>query len=149
MFLICQKGLKSKDKGGLEMSQLGFTYLFTNDLSEMKKFYWEILGLNLTWDEEDSIAFMVNDHQLSITYDKNFRKPNPDFAKQPGWKGGTATRTSWSINFPMDEYEEVIERLQMKQTPAYFTAPQWFGYWSYPVLDPMNNTIEMTSAGTE
>lgn len=34
---------------------LGFTYLFCNDL----QFYSDILGLELIWDSEDSIAYLI------------------------------------------------------------------------------------------
>lgn len=48
------------------MANLGFTYLFTNNMSETEKIYSEILALELIWDEEDDIAFNINNHQLSI-----------------------------------------------------------------------------------
>ena len=35
-------------------------------MSETEKIYSEILALELIWDEEDDIAFNINNHQLSI-----------------------------------------------------------------------------------
>jgi len=81
------------------MKKLGFTYIFTDNIEKMKWFYGELLGLELIWDEDEDIAFKIADHQLSIKYHKDFRKPAPDYAIQPGWQGGRAPRTSWSIDF--------------------------------------------------
>lgn len=131
------------------MANLGFTYLFTNNMSETKKFYSEILALELIWDEEDDIAFNINNHQLSIQYHKDFKKASPLFSIQPGWKGGVAPRTSWSIAFESNEYNQVIARLQKESVKTYHSVPQWVGYWSFPVLDPMNNTIEITCSEYE
>jgi extradiol dioxygenase family protein len=126
------------------MGRLGFTYLYTNDLEAMKDFYKEILKLEVIWEEEEAIAFNVDGHQLSITYDINYILPTPHFAKQPGWEGGTQPRTSWSIEFEPEDYAGIIEEVKESELLTFYLEPQWVGYQSFPVLDPMNNTIELT-----
>jgi catechol 2,3-dioxygenase-like lactoylglutathione lyase family enzyme len=126
------------------MKKLGFTYIFTDNIEKMKWFYGELLGLELIWDEDEDIAFKIADHQLSIQYHKDFRKPAPDYAIQPGWQGGRAPRTSWSIDFDAVSFKETVSLMLNQEIKSFFNEPQWKGYWSFPVLDPMNNTIEIT-----
>lgn len=126
------------------MKRLGFTYLFTNDLASMKWFYESLLGLELIWEVENDIAFMISDHQLSIEFHKDFVIPSPQFAIQPGWQGGTQPRTSWSIEYDPTSFKKIVRLLTKNDVMSYYTEPQWNGYWSFPVLDPMNNTIEIT-----
>ena len=126
------------------MTTLGFTYLFTNNIEEMKLFYQSVLGLELIWDETDDIAFKIGDHQLSVTFHKEFVVPSAHFAIQPGWQGGTHPRTSWSIAYDASSFKNTVKKLSENRVKSYYRTPQWKGYWSYPVLDPMNNTIEIT-----
>lgn len=126
------------------MKKLGFTYMFCNDLKAMKKFYQDLLQLDVIWDTKESIAFQIGEHQLSIEYHKDFHPPSSEFSIQPGWKGGTQPRTGWSISFDKKTFTETVQRLKNSEVQGYFSEPEWKGYWSYPVLDPMNNTMEIT-----
>lgn len=124
--------------------RLGFTYLFCNDLEKMKWFYSEVLYLELIWDLEDSIAYKIGDHQLSITLDKSVQNLSKDFAIQPGWEGGTVPRTGWSLECDKKDFKVIIESILSLEITRYYNKPKWNGYWSFPILDPMNNTIEIT-----
>lgn len=121
-----------------------FTYMFCNDLEKMKKFYSSILGLQLIWDSPEDIAFKIKDHQLSIAFDKNYHPLSPDFSIQPGWAGGTEPRISWSIECDEDDFSQIVRTAIENDVPSYYERPNWKGYWSFPVLDPMNQTIEIT-----
>lgn len=101
------------------MAKFGFTYMFTQDLAASKAFYADTLGLDLIWDEAA-------------------------FSKQLGWQGGVLPKVSGSIAFDCGEFSEVVERLLVDDAIAFFDEPQWVGYWTFPVLDPMNQTIEIT-----
>ncbi len=131
------------------MEKFGFTYIFTNDIGKMKWFYKDLLGLELIWNQDDHIAFKISDHQLSIKYHKDYKVQTPAFAIQPGWDGGKEPRTSWSINFDAISFEKTVNLLVDHSIQSYFVEPQWKGYWSFPVLDPMNNTIEITCSDLE
>ncbi len=61
------------------MKKLGFTYMFCNDLKAMKKFYQDLLQLDVIWDTKESIAFQIGEHQLSIEYHKDFHPPLRSF----------------------------------------------------------------------
>lgn len=126
------------------MTILGFTYLFTNNIKEMKLFYESFLGLELIWDETDDIAFKIGDHQLSVTFHEEFKVQSAHFAIQPGWQGGTLPRTSWSIAYDSSRFKKTVRALSENNVKSYYMTPQRKEYWSYPVLDPMNNTIEIT-----
>ncbi|MBU9712313.1 VOC family protein [Evansella tamaricis] len=124
--------------------RLGFTYIFCNDLERMKWFYTKILHLNLIWDSKTSIAFKIGEHQLSIEFNENFNILSSKFSNQPGWEGGTEPRTGWSLECDKEDFIEIVNSAIMNEIPAYYNEPNWKGYWSFPILDPMNNTIEIT-----
>ncbi|HMN12347.1 MAG TPA: VOC family protein [Bellilinea sp.] len=126
-----------------------FTYLFTNDLHKMKEFYSNILHLKLIWDSDDSIAYKIGDHQLDIEYDQDFKPMSRKYSWQPGWKGGTEARTSWSLECDRPDFEEIVASAQAAKAPSFHAEPQWVGYWSFPLLDPMGNTVEVTCGEPE
>lgn len=121
--------------------RFGFTYIFCNDLGKMKGFYSEMLRLKLVWESKDSIAYRIGDHQLSIIYNEQFLPPISRFSIQIGWEGGIEARTSWSLECPKEDFNLIVESILNSDVPKYFDKPTWKGYWSFPVLDPMNNTI--------
>lgn len=70
--------------------------------------------------------------------------PEPAFAIQEGWEGGTSCRPSWSLACDKDSFSNIVARSIEKEITSYHPAPKWVGYWSFPLLDPMHNTIEIT-----
>ncbi len=126
-----------------------FTYLFCDDLSAMKRFYGEVLGLDQVWDDGRSLAYMIGDHQLSITADARARPAVGAFAIQPGWIGGTEARTSWSLECDPADFKRVVSAAKHVGATAFRDRPEWVGYWSFPLLDPMGNTVEVTCAVEE
>ena len=121
-----------------------FTYLFCDDLPAMKRFYGGVLGLDEVWDDGATLAYRIGDHQLSITVDARARPADGGFAIQPGWSGGTEPSTSWSLECDPADFRQVVAAAQEAGSRAYRTEPRWVGYWSYPLLDPMGNTVEVT-----
>lgn len=95
------------------------------------------------------IAFKIHDHQLSFNYDSSLVTPEPVFSNQLGWEGGTAHRTSWSIKCSGEEFMDIVECAQKSGVKSFYPEPKWVGYWSYPILDPMNETIEITCTDSE
>jgi catechol 2,3-dioxygenase-like lactoylglutathione lyase family enzyme len=110
----------------------------------MKWFYSDILQLKLIWDDEGSVAFMIGDHQLSIDYHEEFKSPPNKFSIQPGWEGGTEPRIGWSLEYDKENFNKVVNAILINDITKYNNKPMWKGYWSFPILDPMNNTIEIT-----
>lgn len=127
-----------------------FTYLFCNDLEKMKKFYSEILHLELIWEDSQTIAYKIGEHQLAICLDKSVTSFSSEFSQQLGWQGGTAPRISWSLECDLQDFQEIVTSVQANlEVPRKFSQPKWVGYWSFPLLDPMNHTIEVTCVEKE
>lgn len=110
----------------------------------MKWFYSNILQLNLLWNSEGSIAYTIGEHQLSIDYNEDFIPPSKNFSIQPGWSGGTEPRISWSLECDKEDFVAIVHSVLINNITKYNNEPIWKGYWSFPILDPMNNTIEIT-----
>ncbi|MGG0719578.1 VOC family protein [Robertmurraya massiliosenegalensis] len=122
----------------------GFTYIFCNDLAKMKWFYTEILHLDLIWDSTNTLAFKIGDHQLSIDFHEYYTPFASGFSIQPGWQGGTEPRISWSLECDKEDFIQIVHSATRHEIPTYYHIPKWNGYWSFPILDPMNHTIEIT-----
>lgn len=129
--------------------RLNFTYRWCNNIEAMRVFYKDILGLDLIWDTPEFIAFKVGDHQLSFQLDETLSASEPVFADQPGWKGGTTHRTSWSLECDRVAFDEIVNRSLIAGVPSYRSEPQWVGYASFVLLDPMNETLEITCTEPE
>jgi len=126
-----------------------YVYLYVNDIEVMRHFYTDLVGL-----EQGAYR---NDEQWGwLTYDCGgfefmcFRAaaplPVPDeFAAQPGWSGGTRDTVSWSISQPEDGFAACVQRMREAGVSCKFEKPQWAqdSYWSFPVLDPMGDTVEL------
>ena len=126
------------------MPRFGFTYIFCNDLAAMKAFYTDTLQLEQVWEDERSLVYRIGDHQLSITLAEGLPTPPAEFSLQPGWRGGTAPRTSWSLECEKQEFDRLVAAAKDASVRSWSESPEWVGYWSFPLLDPMNNTVEIT-----
>lgn len=121
-----------------------FTYRFCNDLPSMKRFYRDVLDLPLIWEDENSLGFKVGDHQITFELIKNLPTPEERWSIQPGWQGGTEARVGWSLECNPGDFQEIVRRATEIDARRYLDQPQWVGYWSFPLMDPMNATIEIT-----
>ena len=61
-----------------------------------------------------------------------------------GLTGGTAPEVSWSFEFKEDSFRTAVDRCRAAGTRTFWDKPRWVGYWSFPVRDPMGNTVELT-----
>lgn len=127
------------------MKRLDFTYIFCNNLARMEAFYSNILHLDLIYHDRQSIAYNINGHQLSIFQRDDFSPFPAVFSQQPGWAGGAQAQISWSLACDKEDFLQIVSSIQENTSiTAYHAQPVWEGYWSFPVLDPMNHTIEIT-----
>jgi catechol 2,3-dioxygenase-like lactoylglutathione lyase family enzyme len=127
---------------------LRFLYLPCRDLEDMRRFYTDLVGLPEVFYAPGAgggLAYLCDRLQLTFF-------PAPDAAasaagwhRQPGWKGGTVPGASWSI-VAGDEaaFRAAVARLTEAAVPRRAERPRWVGYWSFPVQDPMGNTVEIT-----
>ncbi|MEO1060495.1 MAG: VOC family protein [Actinomycetota bacterium] len=120
-------------------------YLSAEDLDAMRRFYGWLLALEEIYysAEEQLLAFDCDGLQFTI-YGADVEPTAAGWATQPGWSGGTETTVSWSVELPEDDFRAAVDRLVSAGVVALHDEPLWVGYWSFPVRDPMGNTVEVT-----
>ena len=139
---------ETKAQSGPAVS-IKFIYMSCNDLEAMRAFYSELLGMQeSSYRNDEEYAWLVyncGSFQFMV-FPAGYQLPVlDDWGMQPGWAGGTLEVTSWSIEVPEASYAETVTRLSAAGLPTYADQPQWCqdSYWSFPVRDPMGNTVEV------
>jgi len=126
-----------------------FLYNYCNNLAEMRIFYSELLGMNETAYNEDWNYLCYKSEGLDFMFFGSEKEipVREKFADQPGWPGGELPVTSWTIDIPEEVYTETINRLRTAGVKSFADNPRWEqdSYWCFPVLDPMGNTVEVTT----
>jgi len=112
-----------------------FIYLYCNDLSAMRNFYSEM--------ENAGVAYDCDGLQFTIFFDRNFNKHSTGWSNQPGWVGGNQPTMSWSVVFEQQEFRKAVTNVLSAGIETFFIEPEWLNYWSFPVRDPMGNTVEL------
>jgi len=111
----------------------------------MRSFYTDLLQLDeVFFDENTSLAYKCDKLQFTIFQVQHNLPEIKGWGIQPGWSGGMHPSTSWSVECGKDTFSPAVKRLQQAGVMSYYYEPQWFGYWSYPVRDPVGNTVEIT-----
>lgn len=127
-----------------------FIYVYCDDLAAMRRFYRDLLGLDeVFYSEGPDGGFAAHHGSVQFTvFRSTDAVPTPsDWHRQPGWEGGTLPDTSWSIQLADETvFTAAVKRLGNSGVPRRDDVPQWRGYWSFPVKDPMGNTVEVTHA---
>lgn len=127
---------------------LRFLYMYCNDIASMRWFYSQLVQLDEIYFEEDvTVAYKCDELQFTIFQAEQKLATSVGWAKQPGWSGGALAKISWSIECDKETFFSTIARLKDAGVSCYHSEPQWQGYWSYPVLDPAGNTVEITYPG--
>lgn len=144
-------GQRTTDAGRqyrLRVAELGvrFLYLPASDLEAMRHFYSELLGLDEIWFTADQgVAYDCDGLQFTILQEPEAEPVQPAWATQPGWLGDTVGAISWSVVLSESGYRSAVDRLVTSpDITRLHGAPQWVGYWSFPVRDPMGNTVELS-----
>lgn len=130
-----------------------FLYLNTVDLPAARRFYSVLLELDEIVASVDVVGFRIGSLQLTIARHEAARYDEvsdaADWASQLGWVGGKAGKPSWGMEVADEAFGTIVARLQAASVRAWSDEPQWVGYWSFPVMDPMGNTVEVSAAGEE
>ncbi len=123
-----------------------FLYVPAIDLDAMRDFYSDVLGLNEIWFKPgQGVAYDCDGFQFAIFFDPGDNTVLGEWATQPGWKGDTVGSISWSVVLSESGYRTAVDRLTASpDVPTMLREPQWVGYWSFPVRDPMGNTVELS-----
>ncbi len=134
---------------GALVAGVRFVYVPCADLEEMRHFYSELVGLDEIYhsDVDRTVAYLCDGLQFSVFEHPDAEPVDDGWAVQPGWNGGTGALTSWSVTLADDmAFAAAVERLQKADVEAAHESPEWVFYWSFPVKDPMGNTVEITWA---
>ena len=123
-------------------------YNYSNDLAETRRFYTDLMGMDeVAYDEEyNYLRYRVEGLQVVFFGAEEKIPIREGYAVQPGWDGGTLEASSWAVNIVEGEYAGTVKRLQKAGVKSFDPNPTWVhdSYWSFAVLDPMGNTIELT-----
>lgn len=128
-----------------------FIYLFCTDLAAMRHFYGVLLGLQEIYFSatEGSVAYNCDGLQFTIFEREEAARAPEGWAWQPGWREGTVAQIGWSVVLTEEGFDTAVDRLREVGVATYYDEPQWHGYWSFPVKDPMGNTVEVVYAPEE
>lgn len=125
-----------------------FLYLHTADVAAARNFYSELLGLDEIVAADEVVGYRIGTLQLTIAKHEN--PPAVEgWSHQLGWKGGTSAVPSWGVEIADEAFGSVVQRLQAATAPSWSDEPAWVGCWSFPVSDPMGNTVEVSAVGRE
>jgi catechol-2,3-dioxygenase len=125
-----------------------YIYLYCNDLLAMRHFYTDLVGMQESAFRNDEqwawLCYTCGSFEFMIFPSDKAVAGQGEYSMQPGW-GGTLPTISWSVRIPEDKFAEVVQRLIDDGVPTVAPKPQWAqdSYWSFPVLDPMGNTVEL------
>lgn len=124
-----------------------FVYVPCNDFSAMRRFYGTLLGLDEIFVslEGEVGGYRIGTLQFTIQGDATATPADLSWATQLGWRGGTAARISWGVELSTSSFAGTVRRLRDGGVPLHRDEPDWVGYWSFPVRDPMNNTVEVST----
>lgn len=127
---------------------LRFLYVFADDLDAMRTFYSDLIGLDEFFHAagaDGGLGYRCDRLQFTILPDPDAVRADAAWHRQPGWEGGTLLTPSWSIESESREaFAAAVDRLRAAGVPLLHDQPRWVGYWSFPVRDPMGNTVELT-----
>jgi len=128
--------------------KINFIYNSCNDLTAMREFYSNLIGMNETSYREGEQGWLVYDcggFQFMV-FPAGYELPVlTDWGMQPGWEGGTLEVPSWSVEVPEPDFAATVQLLIDAGVPCFSDVPRWCqdSYWSFPVRDPMGNTVEV------
>ncbi len=134
------------DKTGINIR---FIFNFCNDIDEIRRFYSELIGLEeVSYRNDEEWGWIVYQSEgfQFMWFRSDEKLPIIDgWAAQPGYNGGEFAITSWSIELPKEDFEEIIGRLKASGAKLFSMEPEWRqeSYWGFTVMDPMGNTVEL------
>jgi catechol 2,3-dioxygenase-like lactoylglutathione lyase family enzyme len=123
-----------------------FLYLHCLDLADSRRFYSTLLGLGEIFfsDEDGTVGYLVGTLQITVARHPE-AKPIEGWSAQLGWAGGDTAMPSLGLELDPEDFRRAIRSLAAAGVTVRFSEPQWLGYWSYPVRDPMGHTVEIST----
>ena len=133
-------------------SKLNTVFEWCNNISEMRRFYTEGLGLAETHARDTPeigvVVYQVGDTQIVIT-----RSPEPkpvlnDWTKSWGFEDGVLYEPAWVIEVEWNSFFEVVERLKQLEVPIHSHPRQEEKIRQIVVRDPMGRTVSVDAYST-
>jgi len=125
-----------------------FLYLHCDmpDLDRARHFYSGILGLPEIFfsADEGTAGYQAGDLQITVEAHSGGTRTS-GWSKQLGWSGGSTAAPSWGVELPPTAFAQAISAALASDVECWLAEPQWVGYWSFPVRDPMGNTVELSA----
>lgn len=125
-----------------------FLYLHTGDVAATRRFYSELLGLDEIVASDKVVGYRIGTLQLTIAKHEDARM-GEGWSQQLGWTGGASASPSFGLEVADEQFANVVGRLRAASTLSWSDEPTWVGYWSFPVADPMGNTMEVSAVGSD
>ena len=116
---------------------LGEIALRVNDLGAMKRFYGEVIGLEILGEFPNSVFFKVAEGygghtQVFVLFDRSI---------PVGSEHTTLDHIAFTI--ALDDYDSELERLKALGLTVETTTHQWVKWRSMYVCDPEGNKVEL------
>ena len=97
-------------------------------------------------DQDGTIGYRIGTLQLTFALHAG-AVVSDGWSRQLGWQGGDQPTPSWGVELSGTQFRRSVASMRAARIEAQFTEPKWVGYWSYPVRDPMGNTVEVSTPG--
>ena len=124
-------------------------FSYCNDITTMREFYIEMLGLEETYFDDERGWLTCNSGQLNLVF---IRANTPitehsAWAKQPSYPDGTLEVPSWVITVDESAFDDIVAKIQASDLPTYKDNPTEPrpGHRAFWVRDPMGVSIELYS----
>jgi hypothetical protein len=66
-----------------------------------------------------------------------------------GEDGAIFALAYFGVELDPEAFRRAVRSLAAAGVTARFSEPQWVGYWSYPVRDPIGHTVEVSTAARD
>lgn len=124
-------------------------FQWCNDVSQMREFYSDVLGLGETYflndDKHGWLTYEVEGLQLVFMRGSKPLPVESVWARQPGWIEGTAETASLLLQVSVADFHSVVERARARNVKIFDQEPRTVTgqQLSHFMMDPMGITIEL------
>lgn len=121
-------------------------YVATSNMGQMVKFYSQILGLEILYQENGTIAFLIGRRKDELTTLVICDKMHVDFESHYASKTTIQTSETMPITFELDidHYNRIVEQINKRNTEHKRTKFEWVACESVFIRDPDSNILEFT-----
>lgn len=123
-----------------------FLYLHCSDLNLGRDFYSNVVGLHEIFysPEDEIVGYRAGELQITLSAHSEAARSS-GWARQLGWAGGESASPSWGFECGASEFQRAVAAATVHAVETFYDEPRWVGYWSFPVQDPMRNTVEIST----